>query len=138
MPAIQFGIGVSAPGAGRLRQVRTAMSRKRTPTRILPHAIALSVDVLVDALPATAAEYANPLTGARATIHPTMNSGPLIRARWEKSIRMTAMIGTGLIATPTANPRTVLVPSLREAVSSLVGGSVPGGVLTRRRRAWPG
>ncbi len=35
-------------------------------------------------------------------IQPAMNIGPLIRARAENNIRITAMIGTGLIATPIA------------------------------------
>jgi hypothetical protein len=42
------------------------------------------------------------LTAPRATIQPARNMGPFTRARVENSIRITAMIGTGLIATPTA------------------------------------
>lgn len=51
-----------------------------------------------------------PLTIAKASTQPSRNSGPFTRARWENSIRITAMIGTGLIATPTANVRTSLIP----------------------------
>jgi hypothetical protein len=36
---------------------------------------------------------------------PRRKAGPLLRARLENSIKMTAMIGIGLIAIPTANAR---------------------------------
>jgi hypothetical protein len=39
------------------------------------------------------------------------NAGPFVRAPREKSISVTAMIGTGLIATPTAKVRISLIPS---------------------------
>jgi hypothetical protein len=39
MPAIHFGISGWAPGAGRLRQLRAASSRKSTPKTILPRAL---------------------------------------------------------------------------------------------------
>ena len=38
---------------------------------------------------------------ARPTIQPTRNAGPFTRARGVASISTTAMIGNGLIATPT-------------------------------------
>jgi hypothetical protein len=38
--------------------------------------------------------------------------GPLTRARLENSMRITAMIGTGLIATPTAKGSTAAMPSM--------------------------
>ena len=38
---------------------------------------------------------------ASATTQPSRNSNPFTLARREKSISVTAMIGTGLIATPT-------------------------------------
>ncbi len=50
------------------------------------------------------------LTAARATTQPTRKAGPFTRARCENSIRITAMIGTGLIATPMANVRISLIP----------------------------
>ena len=42
----------------------------------------------------------------RPAIQPMMKAGPLTRACSVTSIRITAMIGTGLIATPTAKGRT--------------------------------
>ena len=41
---------------------------------------------------------------------PARNTGPFTLARPENSIKITAMIGTGLIATPTANVSTSLIP----------------------------
>ena len=41
---------------------------------------------------------------------PARNIGPFTVARPENSIKITAMIGTGLIATPTANVSTSLIP----------------------------
>ena len=51
-----------------------------------------------------------PLTTASATTQPSRNISPLTRARCENSISVTAMIGTGLIATPTANVKIALIP----------------------------
>ena len=42
---------------------------------------------------------------ASPAIQPTRNAGPLARARGVASISTTPMIGTGLMATPTANGR---------------------------------
>jgi hypothetical protein len=42
---------------------------------------------------------------ASPTSHPTMKSGPFTLARRLTSIRITAMIGMGLSATPTARGR---------------------------------
>jgi hypothetical protein len=50
------------------------------------------------------------LTTPRASIQPARNIGPFTFARPENSIRITAMIGTGLIATPIAKVRTWLIP----------------------------
>ncbi len=43
------------------------------------------------------------LTTISPMTHPTANAGPLERAFGVPSMRMTAMIGTGLMATPTAD-----------------------------------
>src|SRR4030088_603483 len=62
---------------------------------------------------------------ATPTIQPSANSGPLTRARAEKRTRITAMIGTGLIATPIANGRTSLMALPISACPShdrLIGG----------------
>ena len=41
-------------------------------------------------------------TTASAKTQPTRKAGPLLLARWLNSIKMTAIMGTGLIATPMA------------------------------------
>src|SRR5437588_9649159 len=41
-------------------------------------------------------------TAARAKTQPSRKAEPLLLARWLNSIKMTAMIGTGLMATPIA------------------------------------
>jgi hypothetical protein len=46
------------------------------------------------------------LTTTRPTIHPRPKAGPVVRARGVPSIRITAMIGTGLSATPIGSGRT--------------------------------
>ena len=51
---------------------------------------------------APARTYASATTTVSARAQPRRNIGPFTRALAENSIRMTAMIGTGLIATPTA------------------------------------
>jgi hypothetical protein len=45
-------------------------------------------------------------TMVKPTIQPSRNAGPLTRARGVPSMSTTAMIGTGLNATPTANDST--------------------------------
>ncbi len=42
--------------------------------------------------------------------HPARNAGPFTFARFEKRIRMIAMIGIGLMAMPIANGSTSLMP----------------------------
>ena len=76
----------------------------------MPHEIESEV---VESLPASAASltrYTTVLTAARPITHPARNDGPFALARSENRIRMMAMIGTGLMAMPTANGRTSLIP----------------------------
>ena len=47
----------------------------------------------------------NARPASQPTSQPTMKAGPFTLARRETSIKITAMIGTGLIATPTASGR---------------------------------
>ena len=54
IPPIHLGISGSVPGAGRLRQLRTAISSNSTPKTIFPHAMDSEADVLVEALPCSA------------------------------------------------------------------------------------
>jgi hypothetical protein len=55
MPAIHFEISGSAPGAGRIRQLRAANRRKRTPETIFPQAMASAAVLSVAALAWSAA-----------------------------------------------------------------------------------
>jgi hypothetical protein len=111
MPAIHFGISDCTPGAGRLRHCFAAISRKKTPTASFPHEIVSLVVSSVAASPASATKYATALRAPMAKTQPARNMGPLTRARAENSIRMPAMIGVGLIATPIAYVSTALMPS---------------------------
>jgi hypothetical protein len=54
-------------------------------------------------------------TSESPTSQPRMNAGPFVRARGVPSIKTTAMIGTGLSATPTASGSTSPIAS---AISS--------------------
>ena len=109
MPAIHFGGSFCSPGAGRFFQVRAANTRKTAPKRICDHETPTVVALSDAASPAT---RAIPLTTASATAQPSANIGPLTLARLENSMRITAMIGTGLMATPMAKGRTAAIPSM--------------------------
>ena len=65
--------------------------------------------MLVVGLLWSATRYTTVLTIPSASTQPSRKIGPLTFARLENSIRITAMIGTGLIATPIA-VRTSLIP----------------------------
>ena len=67
-------------------------------TQLTPVAVVLSGS---SAPPATARTTIETIT--RPATQPTANAGPLVRALGVPSIKMTAMIGTGLSATPTAD-----------------------------------
>ena len=107
--AIHFGMGASTPGAGRLRQLRSASTSSTTPSTTC------TVDEPSDALESVATLLASAIAYATATTtpsprtQPSRNAGPFVLARSENSIRMTAMIGIGLIATPTAYGSTSLM-----------------------------
>ena len=66
-----------------------------------------------------------PLTTASAMTQPARNIGPFTVARPENSIKITAMIGTGLIATPIANVSTSLIPCAMPRPSRGGGGTIP-------------
>ncbi len=124
MPAIHFGGSGCSPAGARLLQVRTASSTKSAPNSTCDQDTA-SVVVLSDA--ASPARNATPLTTARATAQPMRNIGPFTLARLENSIRITAMIGTGLMATPMANGSTSAIPMVMSSSSGhrRVSGSPP-------------
>ena len=65
--------------------------------------------LLVATLPSCASTYTTTLTTLRVNTQPNKKTGPLTLARREKSMRITAMIGTGLMATPTAKVSTALM-----------------------------
>ena len=73
------------------------------------------------------------LTTTRPVTQPTANAGPLERAFGVPSMRITAMIGTGLSATPTADGRMSpiagpMVPSMAGAGGVAdIGGADPTG-----------
>src|ERR1700728_2824171 len=90
-----LGMVASSPGAGRLRQLRRANARSATPRTILPQDTESEAVLLVATLPSCETTYTTVLRAASATIHPTRKAGPFTRARREKSIRITATIGTG-------------------------------------------
>ena len=126
MPAIHFGGSGCTPAGARLLHVRTASSTKSAPKSTCDQDTA-SVVVLSDA--ASPARNAMPLTTARATAHPMRNIGPFTLARLEKSIRITAMIGTGLMATPMANGSTSAIPMVMALIVASSAGEriTPGG-----------
>jgi hypothetical protein len=64
-----------------------------------------------------------PLTTASASTQPARNIGAFTFARCENSIKITAMIGTGLIAAPTAKVRTWLIPCPKPSPSGRPVGS---------------
>lgn len=73
-------------------------------------------------------------------IQPTVNSSPLRRPRGVASMRMMAMIGSGLIATPAARPSTSprtlpMQPFLKWSLCTVtLGGQHPIGTFPRRFR----
>ena len=103
---IHFGSSPEAPSRGRPRHCLTATNTSSRPSTIFSQSthVAGSASSLAPAVPATTSTIAP--TTARPSIQPATNAGPLTRARGVPSISTTAMIGTGLSATPTPNERT--------------------------------
>src|SRR3984885_11950382 len=100
--AIHFGRCACSPSFGRPRNCRTASRSSSSPSTTLTQLtqVAGEPDELAPAGPETLSTIA-PTTASPAS-QPRTNSGPLTRARRVVSISTTAMIGTGLSATPTA------------------------------------
>jgi hypothetical protein len=101
MAAIHFGIGGSTPFMGRACHCLTATASSTRPKTSLITSTAVEVSSLVSAPPASSST--STLTTTSPTTQPTANAGPFERARGVPSIRITAMIGTGLRATPMAD-----------------------------------
>ena len=89
------------------------------------------------------------LTTTSPTTHPTANAAPFDRARGVASIRITAMIGTGLRATPIADGRRSPIACPISGLSSWMparcfiaphcaDGAVHGTVAWATREAGPG
>ena len=99
---IHFGISGSIPALGRLRHCPAAITRNSTPISSLITSTAVDEPESVSSEP-LATSTTTTLTTTSPTTQPTANAEPFDLARGVPSIRMTAMIGTGLIATPTAD-----------------------------------
>ena len=99
---IQPGIAASSPSTGRAFHCLTASATNTSPIRSLttPTTFDSSPSLTLTPRASTTAP-----TASSPTIHPTANDTLFLVADLENNMRMTAMIGTGLIATPTANPR---------------------------------
>ncbi len=102
---IHLGSGAASPCRGRPCHCRSATMRSSTP-RTSFTALAAVEGPPVSASPAAfATTSAMPPTTASPAIQPNRNASPLLRAFGVMSIRMIAMIGTGLIAMPRASGR---------------------------------
>src|ERR1700749_4664636 len=101
--AIHFGRCARSPSFGRPRNCLAATRSSSRPSTIFTQLtqVAGEPDELAPAGPETLSTIAP--TAASPVSQPATNSGPLARARREVSISTTAMIGTGLSATPTAS-----------------------------------
>ena len=100
--AIHFGMTPAAPRAGRLRHCLAASSRSRAPST------SLMTDDTVDGVPSDelsawpTRRRTTTVTMTMPATQPSRNPVLVVAGRRDSSIRMTAMIGIGLIATPIA------------------------------------
>ena len=99
---IHFGISAVSPARGRFFHWPTASARKSTPittwTQLTPVAAPESGSSEPEATSTTTT-----LTITSPATHPRAKAGPLVFAFGVPSIKITAMIGSGLSATPTAD-----------------------------------
>src|SRR6478752_7967909 len=100
--AIHLGSATGAPFFGRLRHWRTPSSSRSTPRTILIHEEVVDGPSLVSNPTASATSSRIVIPSTTPATQPTRKPTLVPPARGERSIRITAMIGTGLIATPTA------------------------------------
>src|SRR4051794_280696 len=102
---IHFGGSAASPARGRARHWRAASSRSSAPSTSLSTSTQVAGSPsLAPAPPATSSTIV--LTTASPRTHPARNAGPLRRPAGVPSISTTAIIGTGLSDTPTANAST--------------------------------
>src|SRR5580700_6779429 len=121
MEAIHLGIVASSPLFGRPRHCRAAMATKRTPRRTSSQLTPVAVSLLgLLAPPATLRTIT--LTATKPATHPRANTVPFDLAFGVPSLRMTAMMGTGLSATPIADGRRLPMAwlSMMESVFAVV------------------
>ena len=104
MAPIQAGVGAVSPSCGRLLNWRAATTRRRTPRTASSHGIQVAVSADPPAAPPRTPITRIPMTG-RPMSQPMTNIGRS-PAPAVTSMRITAMIGSGLRATPTAIGRT--------------------------------
>src|SRR6266566_3778253 len=102
MVAIHLGIGGSSPSLGRPLHWRTDSKRNSRPSNSLSTYARVDGVPPAEILPRLARTSTMLPTAARAKTQPSRKAEPLLLARWLNSIKMTAMIGTGLMATPIA------------------------------------
>src|SRR5829696_2220707 len=100
---IHLGMGTSSPSWGRARHWRTATRTSRRPRTSLSQSTQAAGSPSWLALDGPAMASRTAPARAIPTIQPARNAGPLLRARGVTSISTTATIGSGLMATPTAN-----------------------------------
>src|SRR5262245_57964232 len=100
---IHFGIGTSAPAAGRARHSLTATNRRSTPsTNFNQYVHSAGPPSSLAPVGSASASRIAPTT-ATPTTHPSTNTKPFTRAFGVINTKTIATIGVGLNATPTAN-----------------------------------
>ena len=108
--AIHLGCAC-ASGLFCARSFLTARRTSHTPSSSLIQDTVSEVVSSVDASLASERRYTATLTTATPSTQPARKAGPLTRARAENSTRITAMMGSGLMATPMAYGSTTPIAS---------------------------
>ena len=150
MAAIHFGTAGSTPGFGRPCHCFHAITRNSRPSS--KNTTATAVDVPESASSASLATSSTmTLTTTSARTQPTAKARPLERAFGVPSMRMMAMIGTGLIATPIADgsrspiacpmaperrsrPSRAAAIAVRAIAANAVGNTSPAASMSTNRR----
>jgi hypothetical protein len=100
---IHLGVGGSSPSRGLPRHWRSAIRRTSTPSTIFSTSTHVAGSPPSLAFVGCATSRTTTPTTARPTSQPPTKAGPFARARDVVSMTVTAMIGRGLNATPTAS-----------------------------------
>src|SRR4051794_33719788 len=129
MALIHFGIAGLLSGPGRLRHWWPASRSSRTPRASFTQETVVDGSLLLPRSWVPASSRNTVLATAIPTTHPARNPALVLPALGASSMRMTAMIGTGEIATPTASgsrsPTTLPTAGTSTEVSR--GGAGPTG-----------